>query len=30
MDLTKDSDGDGDAKNDKDSLDAGTLYGVKK
>lgn len=29
-DLTKDTDGDGDTKNDKDSLDIATPYGIKK
>jgi hypothetical protein len=29
-DLTKDTDGDGDTKNDKDSLDPNTIYGIKK
>lgn len=30
MDLTKDTDGDGNAQNDRDSLDTGSIYGVKK
>lgn len=29
-DLTKDTDGDGDMKNDKDSLDSTTSNGIKK
>lgn len=29
-DLTRDTDGDGDMKNDKDSLDSGTRYGIKR
>jgi len=29
-DLTKDTDGDGDIKNDKDSLDSNSSYGIKK
>ena len=29
-DITKDTDGDGDVKNDKDSLDSATAYGIKK
>lgn len=30
MDLTKDTDGDGDPTNDKDTLNPSTTYGVKK
>lgn len=29
-DLTKDTDGDGDSKNDRDSLDSNSLYGIKE